>query len=254
MKWEIAAIGAGIAGIALGFGFGWASHKREPSPALPYRPRYSETSVANRDIEPSFPEHPKPPLETPVPIPDLSTRAVPSLGGDLPNLPVAGPEGSGPIGTGTPMTPDLPNGPPPAADLNADEARAKRIVLESGADVISVSDARDDAGTIGRSIVAETAPSDRDPLRKALRKALGARAVISDAGAGPSDDDPGLKKMEDELALARKRRDKDRIDFLPQSPILQDEEEAVLKMERALALRRKESSRVRLNILLRPTL
>jgi hypothetical protein len=56
------------------------------------------------------------------------------------------------------------------------------------------------------------------------------------------------------LAVAKKKVEQARIDFLPQAPILRQMEEDYLAQERAIAEQRKASSRLRLNILIRPTL
>lgn len=197
---------------------------------------------------PKFPDLPKPPLETPQPVADETTPSPSALIGDIPRLPNA----SGPTGMIVPMTPDVPT-KLPVADLNADEALARRTILGIGADIVSSSDAKDATGKIGRTLVAETASADREKLRSALRQALGDRIIISDGGSvgGTS---PEIQKAEAALETARKKRDQARIDFLPQAPTLRQIEDDVLAQERAVAEMRKSVARLRLNVLIRPIL
>ena len=236
---------------ALGFGAGWVAHG---GPHEVVRTVYKRAAPSPKPILVAkaelLPEYPKPPLDPPVATPMVSS-ASPSngqpepLSGNLPQLP--SPEGA--IG---PMVPDAP-AKLPAEDLNADEALARRIVDGLGGEVVSSADAKDATGKVGRALVAETGAGGLERLRAALRKALGDRAVLNDGGAGGGSS-PETRKAEDALAELKRKRDRARIDFLPQSPTLRDLEEATLKGERALAELRRTASRQRLNILLRPTL
>ena len=201
--------------------------------------------------EPPFPERPKPPLETPKPVFDsvASTAAAAPLVGELPHLPSATVE-SGPI---EPLVPVAPTTHLPVADLNADEALARRVVLGVGGEVVSSADARDSTGKVGRSLVVETTPHGLARLQTALRKALGDRAVMSEAGSvGGSS--PEIRKAEDALAVQKKQLDRARVDFLPKAPILQDLEDTYRTAERNLADARRATARQRLNVLLRPVL
>ncbi len=240
--WIIVALTAFI-----GIGIGWLMHDSSAEDAKFARLAFApKGKLAPVTTEPKFPEMPKPPVETPTPIPDEVTAQPSPLVGSFPNLPA--PSG-GPIG---PYAPNVP-AQLPTADLNADEALARRTILESGGDVVASSDAKDSSGKIGKSLVAEVAGSGLDSLRAALRKALGNRAVLSDggtvaaAGAVP-------KAAEEALAAAKKKRDQARIDFLPEAPALRQIEEDYLTQERSVAEMRKVGARARLNVLIRPVL
>lgn len=232
---------------ALGFGAGWAMHGGPHEVVRTvYRdlPAPKPTLVAK--VQPLFPDYPKPPLDPPVATPDSSSSVRPEpLAGNVPQLPSL--EG--------PISPLVPNAPAklPTEDLNADEALVRRIVGGMGGEVVSSADAKDATGKVGRALVAEIGPGGLERLRTALRQALGDRAVLSDGGAvGGSSAE--TRKAEDALAELKRKRDRARIDFLPQAPTLRDLEEATLKGERALAELRRTASRRRLDVLLRPTL
>jgi hypothetical protein len=202
----------------------------------------------------TLPTYPKPSLEPPV---ATSEPSVPAFGtspeplvGNFPALPSAGT--GGPRGSIGPLDPNVPT-KLPTADLNADEALARRTVLQSGGEIVASSDAKDSTGKVGRTLVAEVASASATELRSALRKALGDRVVLSDAGTVPSSS-PTLRKAEEALAAAKKQVEQARIDFLPQAPALRQMEEDYLAQERAVAQQRRASGHLRLNILLRPTL
>ena len=250
--WTIAAIAA-----VLGAAAGWLLRGQPVErirvvtlrpKAAPLAPRLPQTQLS----VPVFPDLPKPPLETPVPSLE-STEPTPSpLVGTFPALPAAG----GPIGSGGgptgPLMPEVGE-KPPLADLKADEALARRVVLQSGGDVVSSDDAKDAMGKVGRMLVVETDFEGRAGLRSALRRALGDHAVLSDGGSSPGTS-PAIQKAEEALELLRKGRDKARVDFLPEAPILQQMEEDYLAKEREVAAMRKKAARLRLTILLRPVL
>ena len=237
--------------LSIGLAVGWSM--REPPRTitkLVYRdppPPVKPVAVAQR---PSFPATPKPPVEKPTPVdaPPEVAQSVPvpaPLVGDLPRLPAA----SGPIG---PMVPPTPAGSP-SADLNADEALARRLVLARGGDIVSASDAKDASGKIGRALVAEMPSGGRSRVEGALRHALGDRIILSDGGStGGSTAE--TRKAEDALLALRKQRDQARLDFLPNAPALLDIEDAYRRQERALSGLRKATNRQRLNILIRPML
>ena len=251
------AIAVTLVAVALGFGAGWFA-RGTPEPVVRYdeRPALRQPLVAK--VETPFPDKPKPPLIPPTPVPtpidtvtkgDPNVPAPPSMIGRLPSaaleeLPPAFGEAIVPL-TPTPPQETLP------ADLAADEARARRIVLQNGGTVVSGADARDGAGKVGRTLVVETRATGRDRVRKALRAAFGGRIVLSDAGASPGSS-PEIRKAEDELTTLRKQRDQARIDFLPNAPTLIDLEESTLKAERQLADLRRAAGRQRLNLMLRP--
>lgn len=256
MRIAIVACVALLIGLALGL-----SMRDEPTTTTKYV--YRDAPVATKPkaaSAPSFPTMPKPPVQSPTPVVEGSPTTVASnnpipapLVGDLPRLPAAGPGGfGGPIG---PMIPTVPTVPTalPTADLNADEALARRLVLAAGGDIVSSSDAKDASGKIGRALVAEASGGVRAKIEGALRRSLGDRVILSDGGSvGGSSSE--TRKAEDALAALRKQRDQARIDFLPNAPTLLDIEEAYRKQERALADLRKAASHQRLNVLIRPAL
>jgi hypothetical protein len=229
----------------IGIGIGWLMHDSSSENA-----RFAQLSPQPKRVQipidsgPTFPELPKPPLETPIPITDEVVGQPAPLMGNISSLP--SPAG-GPIGPYAPNVPDQL----PTADLNADEALARRIILENGGDVVASSDAKDSSGKIGKSLVAEVKGLGVDGLRAALRKTLGDRAVLSDGGTVPG---TVPTAAEDALAVAKRKRDQARIDFLPEAPALRQIEEDYLAQERAVAQIRKASGRARLNVLIRPVL
>ena len=235
--------------LAAGLVVGW-SIRDEPRVVTKFV--YRDVTVPTMPVavveKPTFPDTPKPPVEKPVPTvvaPMVSANApIPTpLVGELPKLPAV----DGPI---APITPAAPL---PTADLNADEALARRLVLAAGGDVVSGSDAKDASGKVGRALVAEASMGGRVRIEGALRKALGDRVILSDGGvAGGSTAE--IRKAEDGLLALRKQRDQARLDFLPNAPALQDLEDAFRRQERALAVMKRATSRQRLNILIRPVL
>lgn len=198
-----------------------------------------------------FPERPKPPLDLPVPFggDQASPPTSPSpLVGNLPSLPSTSPD----VAATGPLAPNVA-AKLPIADLNADEALAKRLVIGAGGDIVSVSDAKDGSGKVGRSLVAETGPERVKALEGSLRASLHDRVVISDAGTvGGST--PELEKAEEGLATAEKARDRARVDFLPQAPILRQIEDDYARMQQSVAAIRKRIARRRINVMIRPGL
>jgi hypothetical protein len=230
--------------LVVGVGVGWLLRGSDAPPPFPERLTASRT---RQDLPKKAVEAKPVPKETKPVMPakkaeDLSAPAnaetTPApIVGDLPNLPTTIP--SGPL---APLTPT----PAQRGDLKADEALVRRIVTEQEGDVVSAESSED----LGRTLVAEVAPERQSSLKSALRKTLGSRAVLTDAGTVPGST-PELKRMEDELALARKRRDQARLDFLPEAPILKGIEEDTLALERRITEVRRAAARVRLNVLLR---
>lgn len=241
--WIAAAVTA-----VVGIGVGWLLRGRPEEKirvvTLPSAPPKAAPPAPSPPAERPFPEHPKPPLEAPQPV--VESTPPPPLIGALPKLPGAIGGGVGPLSPL--MPPKLPT-----ADLNADEALARRIVLQAGGQIVSASDAKDSTGKVGRMLVAETDREGREALRMALRSALGDRVLLSEGGsvAGTS---PEVEKEEKELEAARKKRDQARRDFLPEAPALRQIEEDYRNQERAMTDLRKSTARPRLNILLRPVL
>ena len=231
----------------VGFLLGWALRGGETrrERTIPIVSPAGPLARVERKLAPSFPDYPKPSLETPRAVAERPTPSVavpPSIGG-LSGLPPA----TGEIG---PLAP-LPTKAPPVADLNADEALARRVALGLGAEIVSSSDARDAGGMVGRTLVTEIAPKDVERLRSSLRAALGSRATLSDGGtvegAGTE-----VRKAEDDLATLKKQLSRAQDDFLPNSPFLRNVEDAYRVGERNLAETRRVHARQRLVVLLRP--
>ena len=240
--WIVAAITA-----VLGVAAGWLL-RGEPTEAvrvvtLPPK----EAPPPKKAPEPEFPDYPKPTVEPPKPIVEEIATAPPPLVGSFPTLPATGP--GGPAGPLEPNRPDKA----PAAGRTADEALARRVVLQAGGEIVSSADAKDAMGKVGRTLVAETDAKNRDKLQDALRKALGDRAILSEAGSA-TNTTPAIRKAEEALETKRKERDKARIDFLPTAPILRGIEDDYAAQERVLADLKKTGARIRLTILIRPTL
>ena len=244
------AIAVTLTAALLGFGAGWLAHS-EPIPVVRYIERPAEVDQVTHSKRP-FPEKPKPPLEAPVASVATPIAQPEGISGALPAVPPMAlpPISGGPIGPLspelTPATPDLP-----VADLAADEARVRRVVLALGGRVVSSADAKDTLGKVGRNIAVESDPVAMEKIASALQTALKNRIVLSKGGL-VENSSPEIRKAEDALATLRGKRDKARIDFLPQAPILIDLEETTRIAERDLARRKRASSRQRLNILIRP--
>lgn len=238
-----------LAASLVGFIVGWTSHRGPVRETIRYVvPPPSSGSNGVAKAEPTFPEMPKPPLDAPEPTMDAAVATVlptpAPLTGDLPKLPPA----SDATAEAAPLTPAKGL---PLADLNADEARARQVVLRMGAEVVSSADAQDPNGKVGRSLIAEVAPGGATRLQSALREALGSRVVTSDGGtvAGSTTE---VRKAEDELTALKKQLEKAQDDFLPNAPALKNVEDAYREGERNLAEVRRTYARQRLNILLRP--
>ncbi len=234
----------------LGVGVGWLLRGQPTETLRVVTLPPKTTPVVEKKPEPEFPDYPKPPVEPPKPIVEenaTTTPAPPPLVGNFQSLPETIPNGlSGPL---EPALPDKV----PAADLNADEALARRTILQAGGEIVSSADAKDTMGKVGKTLVAEISAGDSDKLKGALRKALGDRIILSDAGTSNASN-PATKKAEEALEAKRKERDKARIDFLPEAPILRQIEEEYRAQERALADLKKSGAKQRITILIRPTL
>ncbi len=249
-NWTLVAV---VAALGLGGAFGWVLHGG-PKEVVKIVERPVRVATMPRARPQRFPDYPKPAFELPPPESSDGAGGTGAIGtpmpsvivGDLPNLPTTS---AGDPGIA--LTPDVPVSP--VADLNADEALTRRIVLQGGGEIVSSADAKDATGKIGRTLVAETLPAARDAIRAALRKALGDRAILSDGGSVDATG-PELQKAEADLAAARKQRDKARLDFLPEAPALKGIEEEYARLEKVASDLRKASTRLRLNILLRPVL
>ena len=157
----------------------------------------------------------------------------------------------GPI---APLNPALPSTTSelPVADLAADEAQVRRIVIASGGRVVSSADAEDTLGRVGRNVAFESSREGIDRIATALQSAMRNRIVVSKGGL-IENSTPDIRKAEDELAALQEKRDKARIDFLPEAPILVDLERSTREAERNLAKRKRVASRQRMNVLIRAT-
>lgn len=251
----IAAVGIAAATLAIGLLVGrqWRTLK-QPAPVILAKPPVravtpppslqSQPKVAKLDT-------PKPPVLAPDVQPDLDPSTPLAVPGNLPHLPPAPLSGGiGPVSASVPLSPDLPT--LPVADLKADEAAIRRLVIQYGGQVQTAQEAKDTSGTVGRSLVVDVPATVTKDLRSALTAKLHDRVIITETGLSSSD--PTLKKAEDELAAAKKERDQARIDFLPQAPALRQIEERYAALEKSVIERRGLLGRTRLNILLRPAL
>ena len=203
-------------------------------------------------VPPSFPEKPKPPLVAPISVRTPGEPPPNALVGTLPRMPNGPlpPAMGGTIGPLNPGVP-LPTEEPTNASLSADEATIRRLVIAGGGRIVSSADAKDVAGKVGRNIVVEASAATTSDIASALRRALEDRVVLSKGGLVETST-PEIRKAEDVLSSLREKRDKARVDFLPQAPILLDLEESTRAAERALARLKRAASRQRLNVLLRP--
>ena len=228
----------------VGFIVGWASHTARTHETVRYILQPAKTSVPIvAKAAPTFPERPKPDLDSPEPSSDRVATVPTSIHGDLPNLPPAMTD----LGPAAPLPPTKTL---PTADLNADEARVRRIVLGAGGEVVSSGDATDSGGKVGRSLVAEMLPGGSKRIGVALRQALGNRVVLSEGGSiGGSSTE--VRKAEDALTALKKDLEKAQHDFMPGSPFLRNTEDAYREGEKNLAEVRRTYARQRLNILLR---
>lgn len=245
----------------LGIGAGWLARGNAPVAVhVVQAPPHTAPKPSERPApSASFPEYPKPALVAPVEerTPTTVAKAGSPLSGELPPLPkgsvspLSGPL-PGPLPGAGPVVPDV-SPASSAADLNADEALVRRTALQMGAEILSADDAKDSSGKVGRNLVAELPSAAREPLRAALRRALGDRAILSDGGIVPGNG-PDAKKADDALAALKKRRALARVDYLPGAPVLRDLDEAILKQERSAAETRQRGARTRLIVFLHPVL
>lgn len=260
---SLATVGIAVGTLTIGVlvGRGWREAKTPPPVIVANPPAGPSTNDQLDEPRVARLGSPKPSILPPDPILDDSNAALgdqnpalnpPVIPGDLPHLPATPLSGGiGPVAVASPLSPDLP-ATLPTADLNADEAAVRRLVLKSGGQVQSAQVAKDASGIVGRSLLVEIPATASRGLRSALAAKLHDRVLITEAGQGSSD--PNLKKAEEELAAAKKERDQARIDFLPQAPALRQIEERYAALEKSVQERRNLLGRTRLNILLRPTL
>ncbi len=156
-----------------GFILGWTLHSGKAHETVRYVVPPSKAPSTVAKTEAPFPDLPKPPLDTPHPSSDrdsspaLPSNSPPSLVGDLPALPPATTDGG-------PIAPLAPAKKLPIADLNADEALARRVVLGVGGEIVSSADAQDSSARLDvrwwrKSLPAVSFDSERPcGLRSAL--------------------------------------------------------------------------------------